>query len=70
MVSPLCLWSMTVFEFISTCMPRLLRTTQELLMGLWYATFSIRYLAVGTVIDNLITERRSCIAEASEGLYS
>ena len=47
--------SMTVFEFICAQAPR---TTQGLLIGLWYATFSIRYLAVG-VLDNLITERRS-----------
>ena len=47
--------SMTVFEFICAQAPR---TTQGLLIGLWYATFSIRYLAVG-ILDNLITERRS-----------
>ena len=47
--------SMTVFEFICAQAPR---TTQGLLIGLWYATFSIRYLVVG-VLDNLITERRS-----------
>ena len=47
--------SMTVFEFICAQAPR---TTQGLLIGLWYATFSIRYLVVG-VPDNLITERRS-----------
>ena len=47
--------SMTVFEFISAQAPR---TTQGLLIGLWYATFSIRYLLVG-ILDNLIIERRS-----------
>ena len=47
--------SMTVFEFICAQAPR---TTQGLLIGLWYATFSIRYLAVG-ILDNLIIERRS-----------
>ena len=47
--------SMTVFEFICAQAPR---TTQGLLIGLWYATFSIRYLAV-SILDNLITERRS-----------
>ena len=38
--------SMTVFEFISAQAPR---TNQGLLIGLWYATFSIRYLLVGLV---------------------
>ena len=47
--------SMTVFEFISAQAPR---TTQGLLIGLWYATFSIRYLVVG-ILDNLIIEKRS-----------
>ena len=47
--------SMTVFEFICAQAPR---TTQGLLIGLWYATFSIRYLVVG-VLDNLIIERKS-----------
>ena len=47
--------SMTVFEFICAQAPR---TTQGLLIGLWYATFSIRYLSVG-ILDNFITERRS-----------
>ena len=32
--------------------------TQGLLIGLWYATFSIRFLVVG-ILDNLIIERRS-----------
>ena len=48
-------WSMTVFEFICAQAPR---TTQGLLIGLWYATFSIRFLVVG-ILDNLIIERRS-----------
>ena len=47
--------SMTVFEFISAQAPR---TTQGLLIGLWYATFSIRYLVVG-ILNNLIIEKRS-----------
>ena len=47
--------SMAVFEFICAQAPR---TTQGLLIGLWYATFSIRYLVVG-ILDNLIIERRS-----------
>ena len=47
--------SMTVFEFICAQAPR---TTQGLLIGLWYATFSIRYLVVG-ILDNFIIERRS-----------
>ena len=47
--------SMTVFEFICAQAPR---TTQGLFIGLWYATFSIRYLVVG-ILDNLIIERRS-----------
>ena len=47
--------SMTAFEFICAQAPR---TTQGLLIGLWYATFSIRYLVVG-ILDNLIIERRS-----------
>ena len=45
--------SMTVFEFISAQAPR---TTQGLLIGLWYATFSIRYLVVG-ILNNVIIER-------------
>ena len=44
---------MTVFEFICAQAPR---TTQGLLIGLWYATFSIRYLVVD-VLDSYITER-------------
>ena len=56
--------SMTVFEFICAQAPR---TTQGLLIGLWYATFSIRYIAVG-ILDNLITERRSwLICEGVKG---
>ena len=47
--------SMTVFEFICAQAPR---TTQGLLIGLWYATFSIRYLVVA-ILDSYITERRS-----------
>ena len=47
--------SMTVFEFISAQAPR---TTQGLLIGLWYATFSIRCLVVA-ILNNLIIERRS-----------
>ena len=46
--------SMTVFEFTCAQAPR---TTQGLLIGLCYATFSIRFLVVG-VLDNLIIERR------------
>ena len=46
--------SMTVFEFISAQAPR---TTQGLLIGQWYATFSIRYILA--ILDNLIIERRS-----------
>ena len=56
--------SMTVFEFICAQAPR---TTQGLLIGLWYATFSIRYLVVG-ILDNLIIERRSwLICEGVKG---
>ena len=47
--------SMTVFEFISAQAPR---TTQGLFIGLWYATFSIRYLVVG-ILNHLIIERTS-----------
>ena len=47
--------SMTVFEFICAQAPR---TTQGLLIGLWYATFSIRYLLVG-LVDTLLIERTS-----------
>ena len=46
--------SLTIFEFISAQAPR---TTQGLLIGLWYSTFSIRYI-VG-ILDNLIIERMS-----------
>ena len=56
--------SMTVFEFICAQAPR---TTQGLLIGLWYATFSIRYLVVG-LLDSYITERRSwLIYEGAKG---
>ena len=56
--------SMTVFEFICAQAPR---TTQGLFIGLWYATFSIRYLVVG-ILDNLIIERRSwLICEGAKG---
>ena len=56
--------SMTVFEFISAQAPR---TTQGLLIGLWYATFSIKYLVVA-ILDNLIIERRSwLICEGVKG---
>ena len=47
--------SMTAFEFICAQAPR---TTQGLLIGIWYATFSIKYLVVG-ILDNFIFERRS-----------
>ena len=47
--------SMTVFEFICTQAPR---TTQGLLIGLWYATFSIRYLLV-RVVDAFLFEKAS-----------
>ena len=56
--------SMTVFEFICAQAPR---TTQGLFIGLWYATFSIRYLVVG-ILDDLIIERRSwLICEGVKG---
>ena len=47
--------SMTVLEFICA---QALRTTQGLLIGLWYATFSIRYLLVG-LVDTLLIEKTS-----------
>ena len=47
--------SMTVFEFICAQAPR---TTQGLLIGLWYATFSIRYLLVG-LVDMFLFEKTS-----------
>ena len=47
--------SMTVFEFICAQAPR---TTQGLLIGLWYATFSIRYLLV-RVVDAFLFEKTS-----------
>ena len=45
--------SMTVFEFICAQAPR---TTQGLLIGLWYATFSIRYLLVD-LVDTFLFEK-------------
>ena len=55
---------LTVFEFICAQAPR---TTQGLFIGLWYATFSIRYLVVG-ILDKYITERRSwLICEGVKG---
>ena len=60
--SPTPQWSL-----FSTCLhdsirvhqcPRLLALPRGLLIGLWYATFSIRYLVVG-ILNNLIIERRS-----------
>ena len=47
--------SMTVFEFICAQAPR---TTQGLLIGVWYATLSIRYLLVG-LVDTLLIEKTS-----------
>ena len=47
--------SMTVFEFICAQAPR---TTQGLLIGLWYATFSVRYLLVG-LVDVSLFEKTS-----------
>ena len=47
--------SMTVFEFICAQAPR---TTQGLLIGLWYATFSIRYLLV-RLVDVFLFEKIS-----------
>ena len=47
--------SMTVFEFICAQAPC---TTQGLLIGLWYATFSIRYLLVD-LVDALLIEKTS-----------
>ena len=56
--------SMTAFEFICAQAPR---TTQGLFIGLWYATFSIRYLVV-SILDNFIIERRSwLICEGVKG---
>ena len=51
---------MTVFEFICAQAPR---TTQGLLIGLWYATFSIRYLLVGLVDEFLIEKTSWLISE-------
>ena len=47
--------SMTVFEFICAQAPR---ATQGLLIGLWYATFSIRYLLVD-LVDVFLFEKNS-----------
>ena len=47
--------SMTVFEFICAQAPR---TTQGLFIGLWYATFSIRYLLVD-LVDTFLIEKNS-----------
>ena len=56
--------SMTIFEFISAQAPP---STQGLLIGLWYATFSISYLLVD-ILNNLIIERRSwLIYEGAKG---
>ena len=46
---------LTVLEFICAQAPR---STQGLFIGLWYATFSIRYLVVG-ILDKYISERRT-----------
>ena len=46
---------MTVFEFICAQAPH---TTQGLLIGLWYATFSVRYLLVG-LVDVSLFEKTS-----------
>ena len=45
-------------QYIATICAQAPRTTQGLLIGLWYATFSIRYFVVG-ILDNRIIERRS-----------
>ena len=45
--------SMTVFEFICAQAPR---TSKGLFIGLWYATFSLRYLVVAN-LDTYITSR-------------
>ena len=47
--------SMIMFEFICAQAPR---TTQGLLIGLWYATFSIRYLVVD-LVDVFLFEKNS-----------
>ena len=55
---------MTALEFICAQAPR---TTQGLLIGVWYASFSIRYLLIN-ILDIYITERRSwLIYEGSKG---
>ena len=50
--------SLLVSNEVIRVLKHVLATTQGLLIGLWYATFSIRYLVVG-ILDNLIIERRS-----------
>ena len=55
---------MTVFEFICAQAPR---TTQGLLIGLWYATFSIRYL-VGLVDAFLVEKELLANFRRSEGV--
>ena len=45
--------SMTVFEFICAQAPR---TSKGLFIGLWYATFSLRYLVIAN-LDTYITSR-------------
>ena len=56
--------SMAVFEFVCAQAPR---TTQGLLIGMWYATFSIRYLVVA-LLDHFVTERRAwLICEGVKG---
>ena len=57
--------STRVLEFICA---QARRTTQGMLIGLWYATYSIRYLVL-YVLDPFITERRSwLIYEGVKGL--
>ena len=56
--------SMTVFEFISAQAPR---TTQGLLIGLWYATFSIRYLVVDILNNVIVTKKAWLIYEGVKG---
>ena len=55
--------SMTVFEFISAQAPR---TTQGLLIGLWYATFSVRFLVVG-ILDYASLRGGPLICEGVKG---
>ena len=56
--------SMTVFEFICAQAPR---ATQGLLIGLWYATFSIRYLAIDISGFRIIERRTWLIYEGMKG---